>query len=82
MESDQNGYRYIMGNGQMILGLQMASNAFRIIHGAKLGKHNMLPECLGSDLVRGNNGLVGRGEGKKRRAACNELHRGLKFAST
>jgi len=44
MESDHNGCRYIMGNGQMIPGLQMASNAFRIIHYAELGKPNMLPK--------------------------------------
>ena len=58
----------------------MAYNAFRIIHGVELGKPNMLPECLSSDLVRGNDALEGRGIDKKRMAFCNEMHRGSKFA--
>ena len=40
----------------------------------------VLPECLGNDLVRGNDGSEGRGIGKKRKAICNELHKGSKFA--
>ncbi len=43
-ESDQNGCWHIMVNGQMILGLQMASKAFGIIHDGELGKPNMPPK--------------------------------------
>jgi hypothetical protein len=60
----------------------MASNAFKIIHDVELGKPYLLPECLGNDLARGNDGLEGRGIGKKRRGTCNELYRGSKFALT
>ena len=60
----------------------MASNAFKIIHDVELGKPYLLPECLGNDLARGNDGLEGRGIGKKRRATCNELYRGSEFALT
>ncbi|KAF5420612.1 MAG: hypothetical protein C5S44_08100 [Candidatus Methanocomedens sp.] len=60
----------------------MASKAFKIIHYMELGKPYLLPECLGNDLARGNDGLEGRGIGKKRRATCNELYRGSKFALT
>jgi len=42
----------------------------------------LLPECSGNDLARGNDGLEGGGIGKKRRAICNELYRGSKFALT
>ncbi len=37
-ESDLNGWVYIKGNGQMILGLKMASNVFKIICDVELGK--------------------------------------------
>ena len=60
----------------------MASNAFRIIYDAELGKPYLLPECPGNNLARGNDGLEGRGIGKKRRVTCNELYRGSKFALT
>jgi hypothetical protein len=68
-----------MVNGQMILGLQMASKAFRIIHGVELGKPHMFPE--GSrNSARSYNGIRGRGESKKRMAIGNKLYRGSIFA--
>ena len=42
-ESDHNDCLCIMGNGQMIPGLQMASKAFTIIHYVELGKPYTLP---------------------------------------
>ena len=81
-ESDHSGSDYIMGNGQMIPGLKMAPKVFRIIYDVELGKPYLLPECLGNDLARGNDGSEGRGIGKKRKAICNELHRGSRFALT
>ena len=60
----------------------MASNAFRIIRDVELGKPVVLPEFPGNDLARGNDGSEGRGIGKKRKATCNELYRGSKFALT
>ncbi len=33
-------------------------------------------------LDRSNDGIEGRGDGKKRRATCNELYRGSRFALT
>jgi|SRR5665648_299504 len=58
----------------------MASKVFIIICGAELGKPFLLLVSPGSDSVRGSNGIEGRGDGKKRMATCNELHRGSKFA--
>jgi len=55
---------------------------FIIICDVELGKPNMLPENPGIDPVRVIEGIVGRGFDKKRMAACNELHRGSKFALT
>ena len=43
IESDYNGSFDVIGNGQMILGLQMASKAFEIIQDMVLGKPNELP---------------------------------------
>ena len=42
-QSDYNGSFDVIGNGQMILGLQMASKAFEIIQDMVLGKPNELP---------------------------------------
>jgi len=58
----------------------MASKALKIIHYMELGKPYLLPECLGNDLARGNDGLEGRGIGKKQMTTRNELYRGSKFA--
>ena len=55
----------------------MASNAFRIIHDVELGKPYLLPECLGNDLARGNDGLEGRGTGKKQMTTRNEFSTSL-----
>jgi len=49
----------------MVLGSQMASKALIVICDVKLGKPYMLPESLGRDLVRVNDGIEGRGIGKK-----------------
>ena len=81
-KSDYNGCKDVIGNGQMISGLQMASKAFTIICDIKLGKPNMLPEIPGRDPVRANDGIVGKGIDKKQMASCNEMYRGSKFALT
>ncbi|MGP8322581.1 MAG: hypothetical protein ACT6FG_01110 [Methanosarcinaceae archaeon] len=80
-ESDYNDFRCIVGNGQMVPGLKMASKVSIIICDIKLGKPDMLPKT-GRNSARNNDGIAGRGNSKKRRAICNELHRGSKFAST
>ena len=79
---DYNGCRDVVGNGQTVSGLQMASKAFIIICDVELGKLNMLPENPGRDPVRANNGIVGKGIDKKRMTSCNEMYRGSKFALT
>ena len=43
IESDGNGSDNIIGNGHMILGLEMASKALEIIHDIELGKPYALP---------------------------------------
>ena len=60
----------------------MASKAFVIICDAELGKPYMLPKYLGRNSVRGDEGTEGRGIGKKRMTACNEVYRGSEFALT
>ncbi|NQE53546.1 hypothetical protein C5S29_08130 [ANME-1 cluster archaeon GoMg3.2] len=82
MESDHNGWHDVMGGGRMIPGLKMGSKAFIVICGAELGKPYMLPENPGRDTVRANDGIVGRGTGKKRITSCNEAYKGSKFALT
>jgi hypothetical protein len=82
MESGYNGYEYVIANGQTILGLQMASKAFVFICEAELGKPYMLPEKPGSDPVRANDGIEGRGISKKRMLICNGSNRGSEFALT
>ena len=79
-ESDYNGWIYVIGNGHMVPGLQMASKVFIIICDVELGKPYMLPEKPGSDPVRANDGIEGRGFGKKRMLICNGSNRGSKFA--
>ena len=81
-ESDYNGYSDVIVDGRMILGLQMASKVFIIICDAELGKPYMLLESPGRDPVRVNEGIGGRGIGKKRMTLCNEKYRGSKFALT
>ena len=82
MESDYNGCEYVIGNGQMVPGLQMASKASAIICDVELGKPYALPENPGRSSVKSNEGAEGRGIGKKQMAACNELYMGSKFALT
>jgi hypothetical protein len=60
----------------------VASKVFVIICDAELGKPYMLPEKPGSDPVRANDGIEGRGIGKKRMSVCNGLNRGSEFALT
>ncbi len=79
---DYNGSKHVIVIGHTVSGLQMASKVFIIICDVELGKPNMLPENPGIDLVRAIDGIVGRGFGKKRMTACNELYRGSKFALT
>jgi hypothetical protein len=81
-KSDYNGCGDVMGNGQTVSGLQMASKVFTIICDVELGKPNMLPENPGRDPVRANDGIVGKGIDKKRMASCNEMYRGSKFTLT
>ena len=79
-ESDYNGWINVIGNGHMVPGLQMASKVFIIICDVELGKPYMLPEKPGSDPARANDGIEGRGFGKKRMSICNGSNRGSKFA--
>jgi len=81
-KSDYNGCRDVIGNGQTVSGLQMASKAFTIICDVELGKPNMLPENPGRDPVRANDGIVGKGIDKKQMSICNGSNRGSKFALT
>ena len=81
-KSDYNGCRDVIGDGQMVSGLQMASKAFINICDVELGKPPKLPESPGRDPVRANDGVGGRGIDKKRMTSCNEVHRGSKFALT
>ena len=81
MESGHHGFIYMVTNGHIILGSQMAPKVFGSIYGVELGKPNASPE-MGRNSVRKDDDAVGRGSGKKRRVTCNELHRGSKFAST
>ena len=82
VESGHNGYHNVMENGQTIPGLKVAFNAFICICGAELGKPSMRPEFPGRGSVRANDGIEGRGIGKKRMTSCNELYRGSSFALT
>jgi len=43
MESDHDGSDDIMGNGQMILGSEVAPKVFAIIYGVELGKPFVFP---------------------------------------
>jgi len=81
MEFGHHGFANMVTNGHMILGSQMAPKVLKSIYGVELGKPNALP-VMGRSSVRKDDGAVGRGDGKKQRATCNELHRGSKFAST
>jgi len=81
-KSDYNDCGGVIGNGQTVSGLQMASKVFISICDVELGKPNMLLGNMGSDPVRVNDGIVGRGIDKKRMTSCNEVYRGSKFAST
>jgi hypothetical protein len=56
----------------------MASKAFRIICDAELGKPDAL--LIGRNSVRSDDGAGGKGDGKKQKATCNELHRGYALA--
>ncbi len=79
-ESDYNGWHDVIGAGHTIPGSKMVSKVFISICGAELGKPYMLPESPGRDPIRANDGIEGRGIDKKRKASCNEVYRGSKFA--
>jgi hypothetical protein len=81
-ELDYNGWIDVIGNGHTVLGLQMASKVFIIICDIELGKPYMLLEYPGRDPARVNDGIEGRGFGKKRMSICNRSNRGSKFALT
>lgn len=57
----------------------MASKVLTIILVIELGKSHVLP-LMGRNFVRRNNGTEDTGNGKKRMAVCNGMHRGSKFA--
>nr|QNO48069.1 hypothetical protein MIDAKHNJ_00002 [Methanosarcinales archaeon ANME-2c ERB4] len=63
-ESDYNGSCFIIGNGQMVPGLKMASKVSVIICDIELGKPDMLPET-GRNSVRKDDGIAGNGDSKK-----------------
>jgi hypothetical protein len=81
-EPDYNGWINVIGNGHTVLGLQMASKVFIIICDIELGKPYMLLEYPGRDPARVNDGIEGRGFGKKRMSICNRSNRGSKFPLT
>jgi len=81
MEPDYNGCVNVLGNGQLVPGLKMASKVCTIICDMELGKPHMLPK-LGRNFVRSDDGIGGRGYGRKQMSACNGLNRGSKFALT
>ena len=82
MESDYNDWQCIIRNGQVVPGLKMASKAFINIRDVELGKPYMLPKYSGRNSVRSDDGIEGRGIGKKRMSVCNGVNRGSKFALT
>jgi hypothetical protein len=59
----------------LISGLWMAPKAPTIIHDMETGKPYAFP--MGRSLVRDDNDAEGKGFGKKRKTACNWLHRGV-----
>ena len=79
---DYNGCRDVVGNGQTVSGLQMASKVFIIICDVELSKPYAPPENPGRSSVRSNKGAEGIGIGKKQMTSCNEVYRGSKFALT
>ena len=79
-ELDYNGWIDVIGNGHTVPGLQMASKVSIIICDVKLGKPYSLPGYSGSDPARVNEGLEGRGFGKKQMSIRNRSNRGSKFA--
>ena len=81
MESDYNDLPFIVGNEQMVPGLEMASKVSIIIYDIELGKPDMLPKT-GRNSARNDDGIAGNGDSKKRMASCNEVYRGSKFALT
>jgi hypothetical protein len=54
----------------------MTSKVSVVICIAELGKSHVLPKKKGRDFVRMNNGTGDKGNGKKRTAFCNGMHRG------
>ena len=82
MKPDYNGCVYIIVNGQMVSGLYVASKVSTIICDVELGKPYMLPEYPGRDPASVNDGIEGRGFGKKRTSIRNGSNRGSKFALT
>jgi len=81
MESDYNDLPFIVGNEQMVPGLEMASKVSIIIYDIELGKPDMLPKT-GRNSARNDDGIAGNGDSKKRMASCNEVYRGSRFALT
>jgi len=77
-EPDYNGWINVIGNGHTVSGSQVASKVFIIICDVELGKPYSLPGYSGSDPARANDGLGGRGFGKKRMSICNRSNRGSK----
>ncbi len=80
-ESDYNGCIHIIGNGQTILGLEMASKAFKLFVIWNL-VNLIRSQILGRSFARSDNSEAGRGYGKKQMSIYNGLNRGSKFALT
>ncbi len=62
MDGRFSAYRWLLKYSQLF----MVRNLVSPLH----------PQHLGRSLVRDDNGAAGRGDGKKRKASCNDLHRG------
>jgi len=71
MESDYNDWQCIIRNGQVVSGSEMASKVFISIRDVELGKPYMLPKYAGRNSVRSDDGIEGKGIGKKRMSSCN-----------
>ncbi len=76
-KSDLNGWVYVKVNGRTISGSEMAPKVFKIIYIVELGNPVALPN-LGRNSAKGHDGVVGRGNSKKRKIARNRLYRGSK----
>lgn len=66
MDEGFSAYRWLLKYSQLF----MVRNLVSPLH----------PQYLGRNLVRDDNDAEGKGNGKKQKATCNELHRGYALA--